>query len=126
MLKYIFPFFWAVLLFSACSGDKTEKGIIPKDQIISLLTEVHLIDGGIYNVVSVNPDTLYKYGNGRFLTLFKTHHVDSVTFRKSLKYYSGKPAVLEAMYEAVLKRITDKIDSTNKELLKTNNDRPKI
>src|ERR1700759_1918908 len=113
MLKYIVPFFWAVLLFSACSGNKTEKGILPRDQMITLLTQVHVVDGGIYNVTSVNPDTLYKYGNGRYLAMFKKYHVDSAAFRRSLKYSSGKPVELQAMYEEVIKRINDKVDSTN-------------
>lgn len=126
MLKYIAPFFWAVMLFEACSGNKTEKGVIPRDQMISLLVDLHIVDGSLYNMVSVNPDSNYKHGNGRYLALFKKHHVDSATFRRSFKYYAGKPVEMEAMYEEVLKHIADKTDSTNKQLLKMNNGgRPK-
>ena len=94
--------------------------------MVSLLTDIHIVDGGMYNMVSINVDTLYKYGTARYLAIFKRHHVDSSMFRRSLKFYTGKPVEMEAMYDEILKHLTDKIDSANKSLLKSNNgQRPK-
>ena len=89
--------------------------------MISLLTDLHIVDGSVYNMVSVNSDTLYKYGTGRYLALFKKHHVDSSMFRKSLKYYTARPVEFEAMYDEILKHLATKTDSANKSLLKSNN-----
>lgn len=121
MPKYIILFFWVTLLFAACSPAKTDKSILPRNQMISLLTDIHIADGQMDNVASVNQDTLYKYGEGKYLAVFKKHHVDSTIFRKSVRYYAGKPEQFEAMYEEILKRLAAKTDSANKELLKTNN-----
>jgi hypothetical protein len=94
--------------------------------MISLLTDLHIVDGGLYNMVSINPDSLYKYGTGRYLALFKRHHVDSTMFRKSLKYYTARPVEFATMYDEILKRLASKTDSANKLLLKSNyGQRPK-
>jgi len=113
MRKYITLFFSVTFLLYACTGNKTNGGIIKHDQMVSLLTEVHLIDGGIYTIQQ-NPDSLYKYGTGRYLALFKKHHTDSALFSKSLKYYTRQPVELQAIYVEVLKNLTKKADSLSK------------
>jgi hypothetical protein len=123
MLKYIIPFFLVTLFLPACKHGKPQPEIINHDKMISLLTDLHIVDGGMYNVVSFNTDSTYKYGTGRYLALFKRYHVDSTTFRRSLKYYTGKPVELEAMYDEILKNLTAKTDSANKSMLKMNNGR---
>jgi len=127
MHKYIILFFSATLILSACKHGTTDQPIIEREQMVGLLTDLHIVDGGMYNMVSINADTLYKYGTARYLALFKRHHVDSSEFRRSLRYYAGKPVELEAMYDEILKHLADKTDSANKALLKSNNgQRPKV
>jgi len=126
MHKYIIFFFWLTIILASCGRGKSDQAIIERQQMVSLLTDMHIVDGGMYNMVSINADTLYKYGTARYLALFKRHHVDSSAFRRSLKYYTGKPVEMEAMYDEILKHLADKIDSANKSLLKSNNgQRPK-
>ena len=113
MHKYIILFFSVTFLLSACKGNKTREAIINHDQMVSLLTEVHIIDGGIYNIPQ-NPDSLYKYGTGRYVALFKKHHTDTAQFTKSLKYYTTQPVELQAIYDQVLKNLAKKTDSLTK------------
>lgn len=89
--------------------------------MVSLLTDMHILDGSLYNAVSQSPDTLYKYGTARYLNLFKKYHVDSVQFRHSLKYYTTQPIEFQAMYDKILANLQAKTDSINKTLLKINN-----
>ena len=124
MHKYIILFFSVSFLLYSCTGNKTNGGIIKHDQMVSLLTEVHLIDGGIYTIPQ-NPDSLYKYGTGRYLSLFKKHHTDTAQFSKSLKYYTTQPLELQAMYEQVIKNLAKKADSLNKIQQKQYNALPK-
>jgi hypothetical protein len=113
MHKYITLFFSVTFLLYACKVDKTHGVIINHDQMVSLLTEVHIIDGGIYTITQ-NPDSLYKYGTGRYIALFKKHHTDTAQFSKSLKYYTTQPLELQAIYVEVLKNLTKKADSLSK------------
>lgn len=113
MHKYIILFFSVTFLLYACTGNKNNGEIIKHDQMVSLLTEVHIIDGGIYSI-GQNPDSLYKYGTGRYLALFKRHHTDTAQFSKSLKYYTTQPVELQAIYEQVLKNLAKKADSLTK------------
>jgi hypothetical protein len=121
MHKYIIIFFWATLNLASCKHAQSDQSVIKRDQMVSILTDLHIVDGGMYNSVSVNPDTLYKYGTARYLALFKRHHVDSSMFRRSLKYYTGKPVELQAMYDEILKNLAAKTDSANKSMFKKNN-----
>ena len=121
MRKYITLFFSVSLLLSACTADKSKVDIIKHDQMVSLLTDMHIIDGSLYNAISQSPDTLYKYGTARYLFLFKKYHVDSVQFRRSLKYYTNQPVEFQAMYDKILVNLQSKTDSINKKLLIINN-----
>ncbi|BAU54505.1 DUF4296 domain-containing protein [Mucilaginibacter gotjawali] len=121
MHKYITLFFSVSLLLFACTAGKSNGKIIEHDQMVRLLTDIHILDGSLYNAVSQSPDTLYKYGTARYLTLFKKYHVDSIEFRRSLKYYTTQPIEFQAMYDKILVDLQAKTDSINKKLLKTTN-----
>ncbi|HEY5326215.1 MAG TPA: DUF4296 domain-containing protein, partial [Mucilaginibacter sp.] len=72
-----------------------------------------------------SPDSLYKYGLNRYLSVFKKYHTDSAQFKKSLKYYTTQPDELEAMYDQVLANLKQKTDSLNKLQQKQYNAIPK-
>jgi hypothetical protein len=123
MLKYIIFFFSASILLFSCSGSSVPEGVIDRTRMTNLLTQVHLIDGGLYNVAQ-NPDSLYKYGTGRYLALFKNFNTNPQQFKNSLKYYSSQPEDLLAMYDQVLLNLKQKSDSLLKLQLKKPNALP--
>ena len=122
MRKYITLFFSVTFFLYACKGDKTPAGIIKHNQMVSLLTDVHIIDGSLYSVQQT-PDTLYKYGYDKYHALFKRYGVDTAQFRRSMKYYASQPTEMGAMYDEILANLKVKIDSVNKIQLK--NTQPK-
>ena len=117
--KYIILFFLAMAFLTACKGDKTKEGIIDRATMTNLMTDVIIIDGTLYNVVQA-PDTIYKYGTGRYLALFKKYNTDSARFDKSFKYYATQPTDIQAIFDQVLLNIQKKTDSLNKIQLKQN------
>jgi len=119
MRKHIILFFLALLFFMACNWGNTPKGILRQEEMINLLTAVHLVDGSLYNI-DPSPDSLYKYGTGRYKALFKRFHTDTGQFNKSLKYYTVHPEQLETMYTQVMKNLQSKQDSLTKIIAKQN------
>jgi hypothetical protein len=113
MHKYYRLFFSVLLFLVACSRVKTPAGIIQEEKMAALLIEVHIIDGSMYSVQQM-PDSLYKYGMGKYLAIFKRFDTDSVQFRKSFKYYSSHPDRLEIIYNKVSADLKLKTDSLNK------------
>jgi len=113
MRKYNLFFFSALFLLSACKWDNTPDGVIKPDKMINVLTAVHLVDGAVAGI-DPQADSLYKFGRGAYLAVFKRFHTDSVQFRKSLKYYTQHPDQMEIMYAQVTKNLQGKQDSLNK------------
>jgi hypothetical protein len=57
---------------------------------------------------------MYKFGMDKYLVMFKKYHTDSAQFRKSFKYYSANPDVMQSIYEQISANIKLKSDSVNK------------
>ncbi|WP_183560754.1 DUF4296 domain-containing protein [Mucilaginibacter sp. SP1R1] len=113
MHKYLILFFSVTLFLCACKSTGVPNGIIKPNKMAGLLTEIHLIDGGLYSHVQ-NPDTLYKYSMGNYLAAFEKFHTDSATFKKSMDYYSTEPDKLSAIYDSVDNRVKALSDSVAK------------
>jgi hypothetical protein len=114
MHKYIILFFSVLTLLCSCGNDDSAPdGILKKSEMVNVLADVHIVDGGLINI-SQEPDTLYKYGYPRYLAVFKKYNTDSAEFRRSFKYYSLNPAVFSDIYDRVLKRLQVQTDSLTK------------
>jgi hypothetical protein len=124
MHKYITFFFSVTFLLSACKGNKAPNGIIDHNTMISLLTDVHITDGKLYSI-NQDPDSLYKYGNGMFLGVFKKYHTNAAQFKKSMQYYAAEASELNDIYQQVMIDLKKKNDSLNTVQLKINNALPK-
>lgn len=113
MHKYNKLFFSVLIFLAACSGNKTPDGIIPQGRMTNLLTDIHIVDGSMYNVMQF-PDSLYKYGTAKYQMVFRKYQTDSLQFRKSFQYYSSNPEKLQAIYDQITINIKQKSDSLNK------------
>ncbi|CAN5204757.1 hypothetical protein BH09BAC6_BH09BAC6_19070 [soil metagenome] len=125
MHKYNSLFFSVLVFLSACNSNKVPDGIISQKQMVNLLADVHLVDGGLFSV-SQTPDTLYKYGTAQYEAVFKAHHTTAGEFKKSFRYYSKEPAQLQKMYDEVMLIFKNKTDSINKVQAKINSQPVKI
>jgi hypothetical protein len=103
----------------ACLNKKPVYPIIDKPHMVSLLTDLLIVDGSMYSVSNV-PDSMYKYGNGKYQLLFKKHHTDSAQFNKSFKYYTTNEAELLLIMDKVQDNLKNKGDSINKIQAKEN------
>ncbi|MBS1532037.1 MAG: DUF4296 domain-containing protein [Bacteroidetes bacterium] len=113
MHRYKILFFSLLVFLCSCGGKTIPDNVIQPDKMVRVLTEVHIADGAMYNVMQL-PDSLYKYGTDRYLKIFKQFHTDSVQFRRSMKYYCNNPGMLADMYDQVTDILKQKSDSLNK------------
>ncbi|MBE9583124.1 DUF4296 domain-containing protein [Mucilaginibacter sp. JRF] len=116
MRKYIILFFSALAVLCSC-GDNTPDGILDEKQMADVLTDVHVANGTLFMIPSM-PDSLYKYGLGKYLLVFKQHNTDSAQFTRSYKYYTRDIQQLVAIYDVVSKNLQKRSDSLNKVYLK--------
>jgi hypothetical protein len=119
MHKYIILFFSVTLIWCGCKSDSVPGKYIQPKEMAGLLVQVHLVDGSLYAGVQV-PDSLYKFGMGKYLAAFKNAGTDSATFRKSMTYYTSEPEKLLAVYDLVDARMKVINDSINQIQVKKN------
>jgi hypothetical protein len=113
MHKYIILFFSVLLFSAACSNSSKPDGVLEKPQMLSLLTDIHILDGELYNIPQQG-DSLYKYGSNKYKALFKKHHTTDAEFKKSLQYYARQPEEIQEMYDSLTVIVQRKTDSLNK------------
>lgn len=107
-IKYIF-YIVVLILFLSCESKtkyKKPENLIPKDQMIDLLTEMHLVAGSN----NINNKNLEK--NLNYMSLvFEKYKVDSVQFDANNVYYTSNIDEYEKMFEEVERRLKKLQDS---------------
>lgn len=103
--------FFALTFFTSCDFESAPAGILPKDKMISVLTDIQVVDS---YVTSIPPDSVKKNKIDFYQSVFKKHETDSLQFRKSLEYYSRDPEKMRLMYE----EIQTAIDTLQSDLLR--------
>ncbi len=107
-IKYIFYIVVLILFFSCESKTKYKKpeNLIPKDKMIDLLTEMHLVAGAN----NINNKNLEK--NLNYMSLvFEKYKIDSVQFNANNVYYTSNIDEYEKMFEEVERRLKKLQDS---------------
>lgn len=90
--------FFALTFFTSCDFYGTPAGIIPRDKMISVLTDIQVVDA----YVSALPiDSLKKNKIDFYTSVFKKYQTDSTQFRKSMEFYSKDPDQMQLMYEKI-------------------------
>lgn len=93
-----------VLLFSCESRIKFKKpeNLIPKAQMVDLLTDMHLASG----TLGIKNNDLEKNKNYMAL-VFEKYKIDSTQFATSNTYYTSNVDEYEEIFEEVEKRLND-------------------
>ncbi|MEO6523493.1 MAG: DUF4296 domain-containing protein [Mucilaginibacter sp.] len=113
MRFYLILFFCVSVFFISCKDKKIPDDVVPIHEMAALLTDIHIVDGSLYEVPQ-QMDTLTKHGLGMYMAVFKMHHIDTATFKRSITFYSSQPILLDQMYVGIEQRIQRKIDSLQK------------
>ncbi|GEM_PF-664507 len=104
-IKIAFPVL--LLLVGICFSCQDKQKVIPEDELVAVLTDIHMLDGVVrqakYRDWPQVPDTLdvYEY-------VLNKHGYSRAQFDSSISYYSHDPARFENIYQEVLSRLNRK------------------
>jgi len=113
LLKPVF-FYAALLLLSACgiksSGPEIKKPepLLSKEQMVLILTDLHLLEASV-NLRNAQNQATSKKDTLLYSDIFKKHATSYEVFQQNFRYYASQPVVLSQLYDEVI------IDLTRKE-----------
>lgn len=90
-----------VLFFSCEKKERVPEGILTKDQMVNVLSELYIVEQKI-NTVSVKRDSLNQIFATMKDRVFKKTGVTDSVFRQSLNYYMDRPQTFEIIYTALI------------------------
>ncbi|WP_372794284.1 DUF4296 domain-containing protein [Lutibacter sp.] len=102
MNKFIYILILSVF-FGACTSNtiiKKPENLIPKEQMIDLLTDIFIANGGD-NIKNINLQRSTNY----FPFVFEKYKIDSSRFRESNYYYTSRIDDYDEILEKVDKRL---------------------
>ncbi|HEY1024726.1 MAG TPA: DUF4296 domain-containing protein [Sphingobacteriaceae bacterium] len=105
-MKRLLAFFFCLIFLVSCAGEGEPKGLIDREKMVLVLTDVHLANA--YTSTVMDLDTMKQITADYLHLVYKKHGIDSVRFKQSLKYYSEHPGILSEMYDQVLDRLEKK------------------
>lgn len=97
-MKRLLLLFFIINFLCACKSGDSPEGVLGREEMIDVLTSVHLADG---YASSLYTDSSRNKIASLYAAIYKKHNTDSLGIRKSLEFYSRNPAELKIMYETI-------------------------
>ena len=100
-MKKIFLVLMVILLFGCKGEEKIPDHLLSKEQMISMLIRLHLLEGEV-NQLKIRRDSaniVFKYFENR---LFENKNIQDSLYLETWAYYAEHPKVMEEIYAAVL------------------------
>lgn len=106
VLSLIASMVLGLLLLTSCEDHsilKIPKGIIPKDSMAMILTDIHLVEGAkIGNSImgddNVSADVYYQ-------KVYNKYHTTKTRFEQSFQFYSDNPSAMNDIYDTVIENL---------------------
>jgi len=99
------------VFFSCSSPEKHETSfnlpadsVIPEKKMMSLLVDVHLLEGGLM-VERNRGEVDSKWSQEAYRKLFLKYHITSKQFIRNMGYYQNDPVNFTRIYDTVIQRI---------------------
>lgn len=103
-MRKIFFIFCITFLFSCGRGDDgVPAGILPRNKIVKVLTQIHLAEAGRQQAVMKDPSAAADTFS--FRELFKNEQITKAQYDSSMKYYAAHPDLLDQVYDEVINEL---------------------
>ena len=109
MTKSLYLFALMLVIFSSCAKNKVvvPEGMIPRDSMIVILAEMHLVEATIQSRNLGRNDTTRLEAFGRYKYLLAKHKITEVEFKKSFEFYRSEPEYFLTMYNDIITRLSE-------------------
>lgn len=97
-MQRLLLFLLSSFFFTISCNRSAESGFLSKNEMASLLTEVHLIDGYMN---SLPVDSTRKIIESMYEEVFLKYQIDSTEFKRNLTHYLQNPVVAKEIYGIV-------------------------
>jgi len=96
-------FLTALVIVAACSSSgETPEDLIPKDQMVALMTEIHLLESKIKNL-NIHPQDSAKVVYRHYeKLLFTDFNITKDQYERSFNYYVDNLDEFKKVYDAVV------------------------
>ncbi|HEY6159851.1 MAG TPA: DUF4296 domain-containing protein [Bacteroidia bacterium] len=102
MLKKFLFILFSVSIFSCGSGDPIPPGVLSREKMEKVLTQIHLTQAvRQQKLIQQQPVT-----DTTFNEVFKNEQVTQEQFDNSMKFYTSHPALLDQVYDEVISELT--------------------
>ncbi len=101
--KLIYGFILTALI--ACSGRekmKVPKDVLPRQEMVAVLTDIHLVEGAKLGRKIMGDTVLVDV---YFEKVYEKHHLTKEDFERSFDFYSTYPDEMDKMYEQVIENL---------------------
>ena len=102
-----------ILALTACKRSKPGKDIIPSENLVPVLVDMHLLNSiqtsHAYRTLSREVDSIDTHGY-----IFDKHGITRVEFDSSIAWYSRHPVLFTEIYDDVVMQLTLISDSLRK------------
>lgn len=103
------------LLMVACAGEKkVPEGMIPENEMVNILLDIHLMESQIEARRYLSRDSMQVAYMKEQASLFKKHKIDSAQYYKSYDYYFTEMSHMKDIYTKVAERMKVLSDSVAK------------
>lgn len=93
----------SILLMWSCSASDTPPPTLSAEQMIEVLTDVHLAEGLMQGEMIDRKDSLAAVYYSR---IWAKYDIEEVVFYESYQAYTQRPKELEAIYDSVTTRLS--------------------
>lgn len=99
MKKLLIPL---LFLISCGEPDNQPKGLLSKEQMVNILTDIHIAEARANRSQLRSFDSIQVYYKVLENDVFKKHKVDSAAYKRSYQYYLEHMKEMDDIYTAVV------------------------
>ena len=100
---------WRIILLviglTACSSDDKPENLLDQSTMVSIMTDIHLIEAEINNLHLQHQDSSVFMYQKLKVRMLKKYNTDTATFHKSFNYYIFNPEKMKPIYSEVKKKL---------------------